>query len=373
MKKVDDIILIENNFMKLEFWKDAITYEGVTVPTGTVGCDVLNISDELLEDIKERCDVLNAYLTTILSGKIDFALMKPCGDAVVEILQLLQNIKPFSYIDLDHYLPGIQAAYEEKAKKQLREVYKIARKTGLNDEQYKEFKESLLMLCLTPTFANLAFSLKEYKHTITSFAELLDDATANRSIDGMAEIFQERFPDAMSTEDGMWMANQNVTVQYVARKHPEKQIWGIARQMYYMTFVSMLRSDLFEGLRVGHAPKKCAICGKWFLTTNARRTKYCGGLAPNDPLGRTCRQIGNLQGREQRELAADHPIKQIYERRMNTIHHCVKRNTIDIDTAAVMKKLAKDKMQRALSDPHYAQESYEAEMEQQALLEAATR
>lgn len=28
---------------------------------------------------------------------------------------------------------------------------------------------------------------------------------------------------------------------------------------------------------MGHAPKKCRICGKWFLTTNARHTKYCDG------------------------------------------------------------------------------------------------
>ncbi|MFR4476751.1 MAG: DUF6076 domain-containing protein [Ruminococcus callidus] len=27
-------------------------------------------------------------------------------------------------------------------------------------------------------------------------------------------------------------------------------------------------------------PEKCKICGKWFLTTNARHTKYCGGYAP---------------------------------------------------------------------------------------------
>ncbi len=33
----------------------------------------------------------------------------------------------------------------------------------------------------------------------------------------------------------------------------------------------------------------------------------------------TCRQVGNLKGRAQRELAEDHPLKQIYEKRLNTI------------------------------------------------------
>ena len=133
----------------------------------------------------------------------------------------------------------------------------------------------------------------------------------------------------------------------------------------------MFRSDLFEGLCVGHAPKKCPICGRWFLTTNARPTKYCGNLAPGDKLRRTCRQIGNLKGREQRELADDHPLKQIYERRLNTINRYLQRGTIDPELAAVMKKLAKDKMYRAISNVAYAQGDYEKEMEHSSLMEEA--
>ncbi len=108
-------------------------------------------------------------------------------------------------------------------------------------------------------------------------------------------------------------------MQYVSAVIPEKGIPQLVKRMHYVSFVGMFRSDLFEGLCVGHAPRLCPICGKWFLTTDARQTKYCGGLAPGDKLGRTCRQIGNLKGREQRELADDHPIKAIYTRRMNTI------------------------------------------------------
>ena len=45
------------------------------------------------------------------------------------------------------------------------------------------------------------------------------------------------------------------------------------RRMHYMSFVSMFRSNLYEELCVGHAPRKCAVCGKWFLTTDARKNK----------------------------------------------------------------------------------------------------
>lgn len=169
----------------------------------------------------------------------------------------------------------------------------------------------------------------------------------------------------------MWMQLTNTTMQYVSAVMPEKGIPQLVKRMHYVSFVGMFRSDLFEGLCVGHAPRKCPICGRWFLVTDARQTKYCGGLAPGDKLRRTCRQIGNLKGREQRELAGDHPIKAIYTRRMNTITQYLHRGTLDEQTAAVMKRLAKDKLERAIFDHEYANGSYEAEMSQDALLNEA--
>lgn len=169
----------------------------------------------------------------------------------------------------------------------------------------------------------------------------------------------------------MWMQLTNTTMQYVSSVMPEKGIPQLVKRMHYVSFVGMFRSDLFEGLCVGHAPRKCPICGKWFLTTDARLTKYCGGLAPGDKLGRTCRQIGNLKGREQRELADDHPIKAIYTRRMNTITQYLHRGTLDEQTAAAMKRLAKDKLERAILDHAYAKGSFEVEMSQDALLKEA--
>ena len=164
------------------------------------------------------------------------------------------------------------------------------------------------------------------------------------------------------------MVLTNATVQYVPAIHPGNAEAQLMRRMHYMSFGSMFRADLFEGLCVGHAPRKCAVCGKWFLTTDARHTKYCSGYAPNDKRGRTCRQVGNLRGREQRELAADHPIRKIYTKRFNTITQYLGRGTLDEQTAAVMKVLAKSKLEKALQDNDYAQGSYAAEMEQAALL-----
>ena len=53
---------------------------------------------------------------------------------------------------------------------------------------------------------------------------------------------------------------------------------------------------------------------------------------------------------------------------MNTITQYLRRGTLDEQTAAVMKRLAKDKLERAILDVAYANGSYEKEMEQATLL-----
>ena len=130
---------------------------------------------------------------------------------------------------------------------------------------------------------------------------------------------------------------------------------------------------ILNGIVQGRHPG-IALCDRklrWEIGAEHFRKALCGGYAPGDKLHRTCRQIGNLKGREQRELADDHPIIQIYEKRLNTINRYVKRGTLDADLAEVMKKLAKDKELRAKSDVAYAKGAYEKEMEQAALLAEA--
>ena len=199
----------------------------------------------------------------------------------------------------------------------------------------------------------------------------MDADDADRSPDGLAVLFGTAFPPEVSFTGNDWMSMMNTTVQYVSVEKEDSSAPLLVKRMHYVSFVGLLRSDLFEGLCVGHAPKRCRICGRWFLTVNARHTKYCGGLAPGDKRSRTCRQLGNLKGRESRELAADHPLKQIYERRMNSIRWAVRRGSLDAVLAEAMKRIAKDHMYKAVSNQEYARTSYAAEMEQAALIEEA--
>ncbi|MDD7260151.1 MAG: DUF6076 domain-containing protein [Eubacteriales bacterium] len=362
----------EHNMLTLDFWRDTVTYEGKTVPTGTLGCETLNIPDEVIEKLNELCPRVNLLLKTMNQQTPNAALLPDAGEAAVEILTLLRDVPPFDCLDTDFYISNIPKAFTPEGLQNLQE-FSIAVTMGtLNAKQLEEYSLGILLGRIVPVLGHLAFSLAEYKKGMERFALILDAEGSDRTPDGLAELFSRSFPAEFSmNEASQWMALTNETSQYLSVLHPGEDKAKLVKRIHYVTFVGMLRDDFFEGLCVGHAPKKCRICGKWFLTTNARHTKYCGGFAPGDKLGRTCRQIGNLRGREQRELAPDHPIKKIYNRRMNTIDKKLDRGTLDQDAAAVMKRLAKRKMQQAISDVAYAQGSYAAEMEQAALLAEA--
>ena len=364
--------ILNQNLLTLDFWQDTVTYGKRTLPVGTIGCAALNITDEQIVELSRLCQPLNKVILMVETGSVDVSVFPESEESLLKIIHFLQETEPFSFLDL---APDeeIHHLFDEEHIENVIDYIRAAQEIGTVATFDEKYRHGVGVLKLIQVMAQLGGTLLIYKQTMTAFAHALHGS--ERTPDGYAAAFAEHFSntDMLSLNDPSWMALTNTTMQYVSAVMPEKENPQLVKRMHYVSFVGMFRSDLFEGLCVGHAPKKCPICGRWFLTTNARHTKYCGNPAPGDKLGRTCRQIGNLKGREQRELADDHPIKLIYERRLNTINRYIKRGTLDAGLAKAMTKLAKDKMLRALSDSQYAKGSYEKEMEQEALMEEAEK
>lgn len=355
---------MEHNLLTLEFGRDTVTYEGRTTPSGTLGCEALNISDESIAALVEPCKTLNEFISALGAMSVTDELLSCACSAAASVLETMRHMEPFAHLDYNFYAPSIADAFSSEALTQVRALNLAMLTRGLAAAQEPGLRKGALLSKIAPVLAQLAYSLAEYKRTMTTLAESIND-DVERTPDGLAAAFGAHF----DASDDSLMSLANATVQYVAVGEPPR----LVRRMSYVSFVGLLRSDLFEGLAAGHAPRRCAVCGRWFLTLDARHTKYCGGFAPGDKRGRTCRQMGAMRGREQRELAADHPLKAIYNRRLNTILQSQRRGKLDEATAGAMRKLAKDKLQRALSDANYARGRYEAEMTQGALLAEAVK
>ena len=364
---------MNQELMTLDFWQDTVIYEGKTFPVGTLACDALNVPADAIAKMNEQCEKINLLLGMLNAGEDASALFPMAREAALAMLDILSKTPPFSYMDIPKHREQIEKVFTADNALKYMEFAIKATTNSLQLEEVPRYADAMMLQRYTAVFGHLAYSLGEYQKAMLDFAEKSDGNEADRTAEGFAKMFGSYFPPDFSiTEGNAWMSTLNNSVQYVSVIRPGENVAKLVKRMHYVSFVGMFRSDLFEGLCVGHAPKKCRICGKWFLTTNARHTKYCGGYAPGDKLHRTCRQIGNLKGREQRELADDHPVKQIHEKRLNTINRYIKRGTLDEDLAEVMKKLAKDKMLRALSNVAYAKGVYEKEMDQAALKKEAS-
>ena len=67
--------IINHAVLSLDFWQDTVNYEGCTMPTGTIGCEVLNIPDSTIENLDTPCNVLNQLIQGMNIGSLDMGLV----------------------------------------------------------------------------------------------------------------------------------------------------------------------------------------------------------------------------------------------------------------------------------------------------------
>ena len=324
--------------------------------TGSIALDILNIPDSVLEELIELTDPMMELVDFLNNNRNPnnkvLSMMLTASKNVFRVVDLLREVPPFAGQDftwLDEKLPNIFSP--EKITK----AYK---------ERKKETGELFLgALCL---IAQLGFGIRDFRQALIPLVESLEDEDISRNPKGFSQKFVSFFSKDEERKD-QWMAFSNVSVEYV----PEEK--GIARRMHYASFPSMFRSNLYEALAVGNAPKRCLICRKFFLTTNARRQKYCTGFAPEEYDGLTCTAVGNMMGRKFRELAENDPTIVLYHRSVDTLDKRVERGTLNKDLAAKAKRIARDCKDIAIADADYANGEYLTDMLPDALIAAAMR
>ena len=324
--------------------------------TGSIALEILNLPDAVLEELLELTEPMMQLVDFLNNNRnpdsSTLAMMLTASRNVFRVVDLLRNVPPFFGQDfawLDGKLPGIFSA--DAVKKAYR-------------QRKAEFGEVFIpALCLV---AQLGFGIRDFRQALIPLVESLDDDAVSRNPVGFAQQFDSYFSADANKQD-YWMSITNVSVEYLSGAK------GLVRRMHYASFPSMFRSNLYEALAVGNAPKRCPICKKFFLTTNARRQKYCNGYAPEEYGGLTCVQVGNRMGREARELAENHPVIVLWHKAVNAIDKRVERGTLEKDLAKRAKELARDLKDAALADNDYANGNYKNDMTPDALIAAEAK
>ncbi|MFR1196531.1 MAG: DUF6076 domain-containing protein [Oscillospiraceae bacterium] len=115
-------------------------------------------------------------------------------------------------------------------------------------------------------------------------------------------------------------------------------------------------------------PRKCEVCGQYFLMQSARRQKYCSyGTALELYHGEkiSCRRYAIIQGKAER--AKDNPLKTAYEKRCAAIRSEKSRGTISAEFAAAAQAMAKRRLEQAEEDDAYAVKEYYRDLERAKL------
>lgn len=90
-----------------------------------------------------------------------------------------------------------------------------------------------------------------------------------------------------------------------------------------------LRAEVYRGLAVGNAPRRCHNCGRYFLLTSGYNTCYCNNIAPGETK-RTCRKVG-AHRKEAQGKANRSPARIEYDRAYNRLKQKKNRKKISVD------------------------------------------
>ena len=86
--------------LSLDFWQNTAIYMGKSYPCGTIGCDALNISPGIINQLIIPCNMLCTFMGPLMTGYGNPALLPAAREGAMQITRLLKNVKPFSYVDL---------------------------------------------------------------------------------------------------------------------------------------------------------------------------------------------------------------------------------------------------------------------------------
>ena len=361
----------------VDFGDDHIYIGGKAYPKGYFANSILNITkEEMTSLLIIEAPAYHALQNFLGYGYSDesFDMAK---DSVMKLKTELFQRMPFCLLDLETEEERLEFAFSDDVKDYLHDFWELLQKkdsTGtildatVADEEkefletgralYAYFRSILNFYVYAPMdFSNFSTAILNFEYSKLRDLKVRDEhnyAVASDEFFSNPFLPLALFASQITPALAGFTLKPNVRQEFVVVDDPTKSGQRIVtRRLHFCRIMDFLVTDFFEGLHAGHAPKQCPVCNRFFLTINARPRKYCDGYAPNDPRGRTCQQVGARKKRDEREQADDHPVKQIYNTRCNTIDHHVRYGKIDRKFAETAKRIAKDRQSKALRDNEY--------------------
>ena len=325
-------------------------------------------------DTAARIAVYKQYILQVRRqleiGYLNETDFEKAGEEIQSILKTLPKLKPFDTLEIESEKKRISELFTKENAVFIMEY--ISRKGAISkmdegaivlnilppayDKELFKTYETMCATVLTTLrfYDSISEDMRKAFEKLTKFVARIDEADRfdeRHLLPIAAEIFSETsFP---------------LNTEYIALpKRRNSDIFVTARKMTFESYYSFVVTDFFEGLHYGHYPRKCEICGKYFLMQSARRQKYCSyGTAPQLYNGEkiSCRRYAAILGRSER--AKDNPLRAAYTKRCSAIRSEKSRGTITAEFAAAAQDMAKRRLEQAEEDDIYAAKEYYRDLE----------
>lgn len=366
---------ISNRFLTADYRDGRVRIGGKSYPAGIYANHLL--SQYYKNDTAARISVFKQYGRNV-AEQLEHGYLKTkeyilAGEEIQHILDALPKLKPFDTLDIEGERKRLSELFTESVAENVIEFFSTR-------AEITERDEGQVLFDIFP----VAYDKEKYKIISTTTSEVQETLSFyNRISTDMQRAFAEltafvsRADEASRLDEAHLLpialeifgkAPSPLNVQYVPyKKNAKSQSATVARRLYFDSYYSFVLTDFFEGLHYGHYPRKCEICGKYFLMTSARRQRYCTGTAPYEIRGKkvSCRTYAASINRK--ELAKADPIVDIYTRRCNAIRSEKSRGTITEKFATKALETAKEYKLIAQDDAEYAKNQYALNMKRDNL------
>ena len=366
-----------SSFFTADYRDGRVIFGGKSYPAGVFATHLLNqfyINDTAARIAVFRDDLNYHILAQLNNRYLSITEFVKTGANTLEALKALPKLRPFDGLNIEEIQNKVTTLFTAETGQKICGYFADKAKFSLLTQDDIAAGTADRMKNVTD-FSVIESNITEIKSILLFFDSLADDLILAhgsllkfcRRIDEVERLDEahllplalEIFVDHHFTQSGI----------YISVKKNAKSVTGIvAKRLNFDSYYSLILTDFFEGLHYGHYPRKCEICGKYFLMQSARRQKYCPyGIAPELYRGKkiTCRKYAAVLNRK--EKAENDPIVSLYNRRCGAIRTEVGRCTISKAFGEAAKHLAKEHKLRALADDQYAKTQYRKDMSREAL------
>lgn len=338
------------------FAGEDILINGKSFPAGYLACAALEVPTTLLDKIDKAIQQFNSDLVIFLAA----GTPSSSGNAQISMQKawaLLENLPGYEQTKRSNNNPAnfISHLYNNPA------LFEDCTTPGT--ERYRYFQHFLKQLTEIPNnvrkfqsaarrFLSVYYQdFSEGGRNAEQYARAMMQMYEDRAVSYSAiyEDYDLEYPDEniynLDTTTHQWLdwydrQTQAVKdifsmpevfhlhVAYVAEYHPVKKSPVLAEKMIFHNLMDFYCTDFYHGMMVGHLPRRCQNCKKYFLLVDGFDTRYCTRIAPGQKK-KTCKQVGAHTQKKIRD--AESPVRQTYAKIYNRLKSRKRSGSLTVD------------------------------------------